>query len=804
METIKKIWFGIRVFFHYFLMLLRRLLRFLLFTICYFGVTIGIAGMITAYIKVYPIYLDYNKTTDEMINNCSEETFRLEEPSFIYDSSGDVLVRLKGNQDSTYIKYDKIPENVINAFVAVEDRTFWENPGIDFKGLVRVGLDAIKTKGKELHGASTITQQLARNIFLSHEVSLERKAKEMLLALKLTNKFSKEDIMEFYVNDICFANAMYGIESAAKGYFNKSVNELTLSEQVYLCAIPNSPSYYDPYVNPDRAITRRDKMLGDMLELGYITENQYNEAVKQKIVVIKPEYEFSDYQTTYAIDCAVKYLMGLDGFAFDYEFKTDTEYKQYTDSYNKAYESAKNKLYTQGYKIYTSLDDKKQQILQDAIDNKLEFSDSVSDTGVYEFQGAATLINNSTSKVEAIVGGRSQDKSSNNYTLNRAYQSFRQPGSSIKPLIVYAPALDIGYSEKSKLLNIDIDEAKEEDVVLDDLKGNAYTLRQAVTKSLNGCAWWLFDKVTPNKGISYITNMKFDRIVPGDYYLASSLGGFTYGVTTVEMASAYSTLVNQGKFKEPTCIISILDSNGKEIYSESASKQVYKENTANNIINIMQDVISKGTASSMKWSKKSDIPAAGKTGTTNGGKDGWFCGVTPYYSLSVWVGYDQPKELSNLYGGTYPAEIWKEAMLGVLSITDTTDGKEFEKAKVTGNVGALDWFSYLPGRADEELLANNYTVSNYRADHTLADNARVYIQELLSLNENNTDYQVKKDELYTKAKELIEQIYGNTLYGEMSKELEDAYNKPVEKVNTTSSTSINSVQNALDKVLNQN
>lgn len=798
-EILKRIWHYIRFVVHYTRLLILKLLRFVLFTLTYFGVTIGIIGLIVAYIKIYPIYLDYDATTSKMIKESNAKTFEFEEPSFIYDNSGEVLIKLKGNQDSTYLQYKEIPKNVINAFVAVEDRSFWENPGIDIKGLVRVGVDAIKTKGDELHGASTITQQLARNIFLTHEVSLERKAKEMLLAIKMTKKYSKEDIMEFYINDICFANAIYGIESASKAYFGKSVNELTLSEQVYLCAIPNSPSYYDPYKYTERALVRRDKMLGDMLELGYITQDEYDKAIKQEIVITRTEYEFSDYQTTYAIECAVKYIMKKDGFAFKYEFDTDDEYDIYKKSYSKAYEDAKNKLYTQGYHIYTSLDDVKQEILQSAIDEKLKFSNSVNDEGIYEFQGAATLIDNMSGKVVAIVGGRSQEQKT--YSLNRAYQSYRQPGSSIKPLIVYAPAIDNGYNEKSTLANISIEEAKEEDAVVSELNGNKYNLRYAVTKSLNGCAWWLFDKVTPDVGLKYITDMKFENIVPDDYYLASSLGGFTKGVTTVEMAGAYATLVNHGEFREPNCIISIKDSSGNEIYKEEKAKKIYERDSSNIMIDVMQDVVSKGTASSMRWSRSSKVQAAGKTGTTNGGKDGWFCGVTPYYSLAVWVGYDIPKELDNLYGGTYPAEIWKSAMLGVLDVSDTSDNKKFEENVLQGNIGALEWNEYLPGRADDEVISENYTVADYRQDHILADSARVYINDLLELEYDKVSYYSTKVNLYFKAKDLISQIYSKRLYESMSTELETAYNQPVKQPDNV--TTLDELQNMAGDIINQ-
>ena len=189
---------------------------------------------IIAYNKIYPIYKEYNIFAENVISNSTEEDFRLSESSYIYYSDGTLMAKLKADKDSNYLEFDEIPAYVIDAFVAVEDRSFWDNPGIDIKGLARVAIDMIATRGEEVHGASTITQQLARNIYLSHEVSLESKAKEMLIALKLTEKYSKHDIMEFYVNDICFGNAFYGIEAASKGYFNKSVKERPRLEALVL------------------------------------------------------------------------------------------------------------------------------------------------------------------------------------------------------------------------------------------------------------------------------------------------------------------------------------------------------------------------------------------------------------------------------------------------------------------------------------------------------------------------------------------------------------------------------------------
>ena len=727
------------------------------------GLLSGIIVTFILYDKYYPVYEEYSAVAKEMVWESSHETFRLTESSYIYDSEGKVISKLKANEDSFYIHYTDIPEDVTDAFVAIEDRTFWENPGIDIQGIARVCIDAVRTKGDELHGASTITQQLARNIFLTHEVSLERKAKEILLALEMTKKYSKEDIMEFYVNDICFANAYYGIGAAAKGYFNKSVDELTLSEICYLAAIPNSPSYYDPYKYPERAVTRRNKILRDMRELGYITQSEYYKALNQEIVITRSKIDMYNYETTYAIDCAVKYLMKLNEFDFRYSFATMADYNDYLSKYQTAYNESKDMLYNGGYSIYTSLNTTKQKELQSILDDGLKsFKTTNSATGIYDVQGAITVINNNTHKVEAIIGGRNQELESttDTYTLNRAFQSPRQPGSAIKPLIVFTPQFERGYTPSTLVKNIDVSAAKQKGVIVSDLNGESMTVTRAVEWSKNGAAMWLFDKLTPAVGLSYLTNMKFQTVLPDDYYNSASLGGFTKGVTTVEMASAYSTLENHGYYTEADCLVKILDRYENNIYKDPNTKKVYEVYAADTMIEVMEGVISKGTAASLKWSKATDMDASGKTGTTNDNKDGWFCGVTPEYSIAVWIGRDDSKPVANLMGSTYPAKIWKEAMLYMI---EGLEPSEFEKLEYSlGSNKLVDeesgYYSYLEGRDDNEILSGNYTVRDYRIDRVNGEKIDDILRQM-SEDMGNVNVPILQAEAQNMINNLMSQKY---------------------------------------------
>ena len=723
------------------------------------------ATVILLVVGVIPKYIEYKSFAVECVKNSTEEDFRVNEASVVYNSNGDIIANLYEGTNLSYLQYDNIPKDVINAFVAIEDRSFWDNSGIDFKGLVRVFYSAIKSRGTEVHGASTITQQLARNEFLSHEVSLERKGKEMLIALELTRKYSKEDIMEFYVNNICFANGIYGIEGAANAYFNKDVSELSLSQIAYLCAIPNRPSYYDPYKSPENALSRRDKILKDMYTCGYIKESDYNNAVREEIVIEKPTTLFNNYETTFAVDCAVKYLMKLDGFEFKYKFDSMDDYKAYKDRYSSEYDSMKHKLYTGGYKIYTSIDSGVCANMQGVLDEKLSFNDEVNaDTGIYELQGALTCIDNSTGKVVAVVGGRTQDNNGI-YSFNRAYQSYRQPGSSIKPLVVYTPAIEEGYTADTQVENIDVSEAKKPGVSAQDLHGSKMSMRKAVEQSKNGVAWKIFDSISPEYGLSFVENMNYSKICPDDYNDASALGGLTYGVTTVEQASGFATLANHGTYREPTCIVSMLDDKGNEIYKDAEEKKVYSSGSADDMVNILEGVITKGTASKLGWNNR--VQAFGKTGTTNNSKDGWFCGSTSYYTIAVWVGYDTPRELDNLYGATYPGSIWKDCMSGLV---EGLPDAEFVRFEDEGDK-EVGYYSYLEGRDDSEVLSEGYTVADYRSDRVIGESVYNIINKIKAESDIS-----KVEELYEEGCNIIDTIYSRKYTEEMQGYLDEAYN----------------------------
>ena len=588
------------------------------------------------------------------VRDSTEDSFKAAQTSVVYDKNGNTISTLKGEKDVYYLSYEEIPVDVCAAIISIEDKKFYQHNGIDYKAILRA-VKAIIENGEVTQGASTITQQLARNIFLTQDKTWQRKVEEMFIATELEKKYSKNKILEFYLNNIYFGNGYYGIQAASIGYFNKDVSELDLSQVAFLCAIPNNPTIYDPLVHADNTIARRDRILKNMYEDGKIAESAYLMAKAETIALDRPEHEKNNYVETYTYYCAIRLLMEQEGFVFQNEFDSSEEKESYQSAYDEQYEACQKTLFTAGYRIYTSIDLEKQKVLQQSIDEALaEFID-VNDEGVFKLQAAGVCIDNDTGYVQAVVGGRSQDF--DGYTLNRAYQSYRQPGSCIKPLIVYTPALERGYTPDSVV----------EDEKIEDGPANAnkrydgeISLRTALATSKNTVAWNLFKELTPRVGLSYLKEMNFAKIVPEDEQLTSALGGFTNGVSPMEMTAAYATLENDGNYRTPTCIIKITDADGNEIISTDQEETcVYKSTAARMVTDMLKTAITEGTGAGLGVT---DMPSAGKTGTTNDNKDGWFVGYTRYYTTSIWVGYDMPEELPGLSGSTYPGAIWHTFM----------------------------------------------------------------------------------------------------------------------------------------------
>lgn len=614
----------------------------------------------------YYFYAGYGEQVQQLRNEAiklvvesDKNTFIPGRTSTIYDAEGKVLSELKGAKDAEYVEYQDIPPYFSAAMVAIEDKKFYSHNGIDYKAILRAAKAIIQDR-RISQGGSTITMQLARNIYLDTSKNWQRKVKEMYIALELEKIYSKNQIMEFYLNNIYFANGYYGISSACKGYFDCELSELSLSQTAFLCAIPNNPTIYDPLTNMENTLGRRDRILKQMYEDNMIDiaayESATREEIKLKIPKKKKDKPKNSSVDTFVLYCATKALMESNGFEFKTSFESEEDKKEYNEEYDEMYSYCQKKLYTEGYKIYTSINSKLQKSLQKSVDDGLKSFKDKDEDGIYKMQGAAVTIDNDTGYVAAIVGSRSQDFSG--YTLNRAYQSHRQPGSSIKPLIVYTPAFETGKYDPDSI--VEDKKIKGGPNQSSNSFAGKVSMKYAVAHSLNSVAWQLYDEITPEKGLSYIQNMNFSKIVEADKVLATSLGGFTNGVSPLEMASAYATIVNDGLYRTPTCVKSIVDSHENIIYTaEQMETIIYTEKASRKMVSCLTEVMKSGTGRSLGLGK---MPSAGKTGTTNSQKDGWFCGFTRYYTTAVWVGMDIPKKVDGLQGASYPGRIWNSYM----------------------------------------------------------------------------------------------------------------------------------------------
>lgn len=614
-----------------------------------------LVGIFYSYNKYGKIIIKLQQEARSMVRSSSEETFRSSQTSLVYDNDGELIASLRGVKDVYYINYKDIPSTVLNAIIVTEDKKFFRHEGLDYLANVRAAIALIKYKGEITQGASTITQQLARNVFLTHDVTYERKIKEIFIAQELEKIYSKDKIMEFYINNIYYGNGYYGILAAANGYFDKGINQLSLAQITFLCSVPNNPSMYDPITNIEATIERRDRILRQMYDDGKINPVDYRNALKEPITLSRQDTDKNNYVETFVYHSAIRALMKEEGFIIRNKFIDDEDKRVYDEAYNELYYSYQRLLYTGGYRIYSSIDLDKQEGLQASVDEVLEGFTDTNDEGIYKLQGAAVCIDNDTGRVVAIVGGRSQEYMG--YTLNRGYQSHRQPGSAIKPLIVYTPSFERGYTLESIVVDEPIEGGPRN-------SGGNYAgemkLQRAIEVSKNTIAWKLYEELTPDLGIAYLLKMNFAKIVDDDYYPAASLGGLTIGVSPLEMAAAFSTLENDGYYREPSGIVKIIDAQGNELVKDNIStKEIYKKEASKTVTEALTGVIKNGTGKGLGLT---NTISAGKTGTTDERRDGWFVGYTPYYTTSVWVGYDMPKTLDDLKGASYPGLIWNKYM----------------------------------------------------------------------------------------------------------------------------------------------
>lgn len=629
-----------------------RVSKFLKVFMVWFLVFCAATGIV-GYIVTAPLIKEAKDIAYEKLASVDENTFNFLTNTTVYDADGNLLSTIVKSNYS-YTDINEVPEYIQKGYIAVEDRRFLSHNGIDIKSLARAGIALIKNKGEITQGGSTITQQVVKNMLLSQEQTYKRKLIEMFIAPELEKRYSKSDIMEFYVNSCYYGNGCYGVGSASSYFFGKTPMELTLAECAMLVGLSNNPTAYSPVNNPENAKDKRTSVLNQMLEQGVITIEEYNGAVNEEFNLVLQEEtpEKEPYETSYAIHCATIKLMELNNFNFEYVFTDEDAYNAYRERYTNVYNQYSQEIRAGGYTLYTSLNPELQVKLQESVDNGLSgFKEKDELSGKYLMQGAAVTVDNKTGYVVAIVGGRGTDDE-----FNRGFLAKRQPGSTMKPLAVYGPAMDTGRYYPSLIM---------EDKYIDGGPQNYgrtfsgdVTLRRALARSLNTIPFQILLDIKPLTGLQYLGKMHFDTLVPSDNVGSLALGGMTYGTRVCDIAKAYYTIQNDGIYTDNTCITKIDFQQKGTIYNGSINKErVYEQDVAYILTDMLKTVATGGTGVSVP-----NHPTGGKTGTTSDNKDGWYVGFTKYYTTAVWVGYDTPKEITTLARDRYPVKIWQSFM----------------------------------------------------------------------------------------------------------------------------------------------
>ena len=612
--------------------------------------------LITTILLTMCIFAYYVKTCLSTDLNISLSDYTLSLSSTIYTTAyneqGDIvpgqeLAVLESSKNRIWVDYDHIPKNMEHAAVAIEDKRFYEHKGVDWYRTAGAFVNMFLGMKNDF-GGSTITQQLLKNTTQNDDVTVQRKLLEIFQAMELEKNYTKEEIIEWYLNVVYFGEGAYGIQMAADTYFGKDVSELTLAECASIVAITNNPSRYDPFISSEGNARRRHDILYQMYDQGYIDYEEYQRAVAEEPRFVRGEndsYEapIYSYYIEVVIDDVLRDLVEKKGLA-------ET--------------AAEQLLYHGGYRIYTCLDPAIQSIVDGV------YQDTASLPSPYRatdktFQSAIVIMDPYTGDVKALSGGTGTK--TDRFGWNRATDAHRPAGSSIKPLAVYGPAFDLGLITQSTLVN---DSAS---ITLNGTSwyprnyGGGYsgvvTIRTALINSLNTVAAQIMDKLTPAVSYEYLTErMGFQLSKADEDYAPLALGQFTNGVTVREMAQAFTSLVNDGVMNAARTYYLVTDSAGNIILDNRLpqSSTVFKANTARQITNILQGAVNGGTA----WEANlGAMPAAGKTGTTSDEYDRWFCGYTPYYVAAVWTGYDMPSYM--YFNGNPATQIWKRIMSAV-------------------------------------------------------------------------------------------------------------------------------------------
>ena len=577
--------------------------------------------------------------------------------TIIYDKDGNEYARLDTKENRIYVSLDEMSEHLPEAFIAIEDERFKEHFGVDIK---RTGAATIKwlTTGNSDFGGSTITQQLIKKVTNDQGRSWQRKVREIVRAIQLEQKMSKDQIIELYMNIIFLGENSYGVETAAHTYFNKTAAELTIAECAMIGGLAQAPSSVNPFSNYEKAKARQELVLGKMYERGFINKEEYDAAMAEELVVDKGTNSTTGSSNSYFVDAVVEAVI-----------------EDIHEQYGVDKGEAQRMLYSNGYSIYTTVDPKIQADMESVYTDQSYFKLK---NGNYdsEIQSAMVIIDYEKGHVVGLVGGAGEKALQRG--LNRATQTKRPPGSTMKPLGVYGPALEAGlitaastYDEVSTTFKIPGSK--------DWTPGNNGTyrglipIRRAISASSNVVAAKVFNELGASASRNFLLKLGITSLTSSDVAGASlALGGLTVGISPYEHAAAYGTFANGGIYMEPKLYTKVVDREGETVLEKySEVRSVMSKQNAYILTNMLQSVVTSGTGTEAALS---NMKVAGKTGTTNESKDRWFAGYTPYYVASVWVGYDEQKQIS--MSGNPAAKIWKAVMT---KVHEGLENKDFER-----------------------------------------------------------------------------------------------------------------------------
>lgn len=613
--------------------------------------TILLIGVVTGLIFVC-IFAFYVKTCITPSLDLDLNDFTLNQSSIIYyqDSNGDYqkLTTVKSSENRIWVDGDQIPQHMKDALVAIEDKRFYTHKGVDWFRTAHAALNMFT--GGSTFGGSTITQQLIKNLTQQDDITVQRKLLEIFQALDLEKNYDKDEILEYYLNAVYFGEGCYGVQTAAQTYFGKDAKDLSVAESAAIVGITNLPTYYDPFYSVENNKERQENVLREMYKQGYLNKSEYEAAKSEELEFVRGEnspdtFNVYSYYEEVVLSDVIGDLAEAKGISRN---------------------AASQLVHNAGYEIYACIDKDIQAKVDAIYTDPEQLPKSYSGTKS-QLQSAIVIIDQTTGEIKALSGGTG--KKTISYGLNRATGTTRPPGSSIKPIAVYGPAVEYGLISPSTMV-LDADETHVQLAHTSWYPKNSpntydgiITITTALQKSKNTVAAQIMDKLTPSASLEFLrSRLGVTSLIDSDAdYAAMALGEPHYGITVREMAQAYTALANDGVFTYSRTYTMVKDRSGKIILdNQPQTIRAFSQETARTMTYMLNNAATYGTGSE---SRLSNMPVAGKTGTTTSNRDRWFCGYTPYYTCAVWTGYDTPETMS--FSGNPATQIWQKVMSAI-------------------------------------------------------------------------------------------------------------------------------------------